>query len=107
MVIFFLPLASCITKRSDNSYVPLNSSRSQGGTSTVSSSEALMDAGFNDSKSTPKPTVSMPQYPMARPVPGKPGFVFSPYSSKVVDVKGIASGSAVYDPTTGGKFVVP
>ena len=37
--------------------------------------------------------------PVAIPVPGKDGFVFSPYNNKVVDVKGFAPGTLVADPT--------
>jgi hypothetical protein len=44
-------------------------------------------------------------------VPGKEGFVFSPYNNKVVDVRDIPSGTLVQDPTyTGagkGYFRVP
>lgn len=36
---------------------------------------------------------------VARPVPGKPGFVFSPFNNKLIDVKGIPSGTLVQDPT--------
>jgi len=36
---------------------------------------------------------------VARPVPGKPGFVFSPFNNKIIDVKGIPSGTLVQDPT--------
>ncbi|MFD0894823.1 hypothetical protein KBB96_04600 [Luteolibacter ambystomatis] len=38
-------------------------------------------------------------YPFANPVPGKEGFVFSPYNNKMVDVRDIASGTLVEDPT--------
>lgn len=38
-------------------------------------------------------------YDFARPVPGKPGFVFSPYNEKVIDVRDIPSGTLVQDPT--------
>lgn len=37
--------------------------------------------------------------PVARPVPGKPGFVFSPFNNKIIDVKGIPAGKLVSDPT--------
>lgn len=37
--------------------------------------------------------------PVAAAVPGKPGFVFSPHNNKVVDVRGISSGTLVQDPT--------
>jgi hypothetical protein len=45
----------------------------------------------------------IPQMPLAIPeariVPGKPGFVFSPYNAKIIDVKGLKPGMLVADPT--------
>ncbi len=38
-------------------------------------------------------------YAFANKVPGKEGFVFSPYNNKVVDVRDIPSGTLVQDPT--------
>ncbi|GAA5476589.1 hypothetical protein [Haloferula helveola] len=35
---------------------------------------------------------------VARPAPGKPGFVFSPYGNRLVDVRGIPAGTLVADP---------
>ncbi len=46
----------------------------------------------------PKPTTPPKNHPVAAAVPGKPGFVFSPFNNKVVDVRGIASGTLVADP---------
>lgn len=37
-------------------------------------------------------------YPVAVAVPGKPGFVFSPYNNGIVDVRAIPSGTLVSDP---------
>lgn len=37
--------------------------------------------------------------PVAEPVPGQPGMVISPYNGKHIDVKGIAPGTLVADPT--------
>lgn len=51
-----------------------------------------------------------PKYPTAAAVPGKPGFVFNPYTHNIVDVKGIASGKLVRDPEDNDpthKFRVP
>ena len=51
---------------------------------------------------------STPQFPTARRVPNKPGFVFSPSDpSKYVDVSGYPSGSKVKDPYSGKIFTVP
>jgi hypothetical protein len=36
--------------------------------------------------------------PTAASVPGRPGFVFSPFNNKIIDVKGIPSGTIVADP---------
>jgi hypothetical protein len=52
---------------------------------------------------TPPPPPPVEQkradYPFANKVPGKEGFVFSPYNNKVVDVRDIPSGTLVQDPT--------
>lgn len=58
----------------------------------------------------PRSAASPPaQYPTAKPVPGKPGYVFSPYdpSGGYVDVSGYAPGSKVKDPYSGKVFFVP
>lgn len=49
------------------------------------------------------------QLPTAKAVPGKPGYVFSPFdpSGGYVDVTGYASGSKVKDPYSGKVFLVP
>lgn len=47
----------------------------------------------------PNPPERRPDYPFANKVPGKDGFVFSPYNNKVVDVRDIPSGTLVQDPT--------
>jgi hypothetical protein len=36
--------------------------------------------------------------PIAKAVPGQPGFVFSPFNNKIVDLRGITSGTLVADP---------
>ncbi len=48
----------------------------------------------------PEPPKPLPgPRPTAIAVPGKPGFVFSPYNNKVIDVQGFNSGTLVADPT--------
>ncbi len=46
-----------------------------------------------------KPLEKRGDYAFANPVPGKEGFVFSPYNNKLVDVRDIPSGTLVQDPT--------
>jgi hypothetical protein len=48
---------------------------------------------------TPPAEPKRTDYAFANKVPGKEGFVFSPYNNKVVDVRDIPSGTLVQDPT--------
>jgi hypothetical protein len=67
------------------------------------------------SESKPKPTPATTsasassELPYAKPVPGKPGYVYSPYDPNggYVDVKGFAPGQKVKDPYSGKIFLVP
>ena len=66
-----------------------------------------------ESQTAPAPTVAPTttakgDYPYGVPVPGKPGFVRSPYSpDKMTDVRGYAPGTEVKDPYTQKIFLVP
>jgi hypothetical protein len=54
----------------------------------------------NPNPEPPKPaTPEKRDFAFANKVPGKDGFVFSPYNNKVVDVRDIPSGTLVQDPT--------
>jgi hypothetical protein len=61
------------------------------------------------STSPSRNTSTQSQIPTAKPVPGKPGYVFSPFdpSGGYVDVTGYASGQKVKDPYSGKIFLVP
>jgi len=67
------------------------------------------------SASTTPPPVSSPvvnsavQFPVAKPVPGKPGLVFNPFKANggYIDVSGYAPGSKVKDPESQKIFIVP
>jgi hypothetical protein len=64
------------------------------------------------SKPSPGPSrtaSTQAQLPTAKPVPGKPGYVFSPFdpSGGYVDVTGYTSGQKVKDPYSGKIFLVP
>jgi hypothetical protein len=61
-------------------------------------------------KSTPAAKSAPPEesFPVGKPVPDKPGYVFSPFEpAKYVDVSGFPSGSKVKDPYSGKIFLVP
>lgn len=60
------------------------------------------------SSSSPQGT-SASKIPYAKPVPGKPGYVYSPFDPNggYVDVTGYAAGSKAKDPYSGKIFIVP
>ncbi len=49
------------------------------------------------------------KYPYAKPVPDKPGFVYSPYTDELVhiNVEGFKRGTQVKDPFANKIFLVP
>jgi hypothetical protein len=62
--------------------------------------QARTDNAPTDPSTTPKPPERKPaNVPTAQPVPGKEGFVFSPFNNKVIDVRDMPSGTLVADPT--------
>jgi CCR4-NOT transcriptional regulation complex NOT5 subunit len=81
--------------------------------SAPASSTPSSTASSTPAPETPKPPTEEKRadYKFANKVPGKEGFVFSPYNNKVVDVRDMPSGTLVQDPTyTGagkGYFRVP
>jgi hypothetical protein len=62
----------------------------------------------SSSQGTPTST-SGSKIPYAKPVPGKPGYVYSPFDPNggYVDVTGYAAGSKAKDPYSGKIFIVP
>jgi hypothetical protein len=73
---------------------------------THPSTSAMSHPGATPQSSS---TTSSAQFPVAKPVPGKPGYVFSPYDPNggYVDVSGYPSGSKVKDPYSQKIFLVP
>jgi hypothetical protein len=80
-----------------------------------SSSEKPSSSENPKPQSTPAPNpvpsgpVEKGDIPYAKPVPGKPGFVFSPYDQYkgYIDVRGFPPGTEVKDPYSGKSFLVP
>ena len=67
------------------------------------------DASHTGSDSTPTQPTGPKDYKYGTPVPGKPGFVTSPYAPAAgyVDVRGFGPATEVKDPYTGKIFLVP
>lgn len=80
-------------------------------TTTTPTTTAAPSGSSTQPTATPPVEEKRPEYKFAQKVPGKDGFVLSPYNGKVVDVRDIPSGTLVQDPTyTGadkGYFRVP
>jgi hypothetical protein len=71
---------------------------------------ARADTTQPESKPSPPPQASSSTaFPIAKAVPDKPGYVFSPFDSsgRYVDVSGYTPGTKVKDPWTDKIFVVP
>ena len=94
---------------------PARSPRTITSTTTASSppqqNEAYPPASATSHPVTPQSssTNSAAQFPVAKAVPGKPGYVFSPYDPNggYVDISGYPSGSKVKDPYSQKIFLVP
>lgn len=57
-----------------------------------------------------KPETSTTELPTAKPVPGKPGFVYNPFNPKdtrLLDCRSKAPGTKAKDPFSGKLFIVP
>jgi hypothetical protein len=85
---------------------------SDGNTAQVTSKSGL---GVNGNSTfhrggTPAAPKVASEFPTAKRVPEKPGFVYNPYdptSKRLLDVTGKPSGTKVKDPSTGKTFIVP
>ena len=83
-------------------------------TTTSSQSAATQSAPRPSPRTSASPTQraaqqQTPSFPTAKAVPGKPGFVISPYDANggYVDVTGYPSGSKAKDPYSQKIFIVP
>jgi len=81
-------------------------SRTSRGSSGMTRSQA---AQSSTSVSSVRPSAPSAAFPTGKLVPGKPGYVFSPFDKegRYVDVSGFAPGTKVKDPWTDKIFVVP
>lgn len=70
----------------------------------------VSEGGGEATQPKPKPKLEKKDYPFASKIEGKVGFVLSPYTSSMVDVRDIPAGTLVEDPTQKGEkklFRVP
>jgi len=81
--------------------------RRRGGASSTTKSSSQVKPSSSPSPVTSSSTE--PMFPTAKAVPGKPGYVLSPFDARgrYVDVSGYPSGSQAKDPWTDKIFIVP
>jgi PEGA domain len=81
--------------------------RKRGGASSITKSRSQVKPSSSSSPLTPSSTE--PMFPTAKAVPGKPGYVYSPFdaSGRYIDVSDYPSGSKAKDPWTDKIFIVP
>ena len=76
--------------------------------STQRTSPTVTEAPVAPRKSPASPTQKTTEAPVARPVPGKPGYVYSlDPQGGIVDVTGYKSGDKAKDPYTKQVFIIP
>ena len=81
--------------------------------SSATTAQRVNPKGTSQTKIKPSPSThaasAQLEFPTAKSVPGKPGYVLSPFdaSGRYVDVSGYTSGSKVKDPWTDKIFIVP
>jgi len=78
---------------------------------TSASSSPRVTANKPSAKPSPSSqrSAGATQFPVAKPVPGRPGLVFNPFNTSggYIDVSGYAPGSKVKDPDSQQIFIVP
>ncbi len=96
----FLSKTKSKGQSSDNEILPIRGVSPPYTTDFATSSQA--DAGNENqlaiTSAPPTATTTIRPYPHATAIPGRPGYVYSPYSRRVIDVVSIASGTLVNEP---------
>jgi hypothetical protein len=82
-------------KKKENADQTADTNVGNGGSSTTSDNGSSATSDTSTSTSPEKKR----DYAFASKVPGKEGFVFSPYNNKIIDVRDMPSGTLVSDPT--------
>ena len=97
------------TTEATSSDVTQPGQRMPAGTASASRTTRKETAQSSTRAGSSRPLASQENFPTAKAVPGKSGYVFSPFDAegRYVDVSGFAPGTKVKDPWTDKIFLVP
>ena len=97
------------TTEATSSDVTQPGQRMPAGTASASRATRKETAQSSTRAGSSRPSASQENFPTAKAVPGKSGYVFSPFDTegRYVDVSGFAPGTKVKDPWTDKIFLVP
>ena len=97
------------TTEATSSDVTQPGQRMPAGTASASRTTRKETAQSSTRAGSSRPSASQENFPTAKAVPGKSGYVFSPVDTegRYVDVSGFAPGTKVKDPWTDKIFLVP
>jgi hypothetical protein len=97
------------TTEATSSDVTQPGQRMPAGTASASRTTRKETAQSSTRAGSSRPSASQENFPTAKAVPGKSGYVFSPSDTegRYVDVSGFAPGTKVKDPWTDKIFLVP
>jgi len=97
------------TTEATSSDVTQPGQRMLAGTASASRTTRKETAQSSTRAGSSRPSASQENFPTAKAVPGKSGYVFSPFDTegRYVDVSGFAPGTKVKDPWTDKIFLVP
>ncbi len=97
------------TTEATSSDVTQPGQRMPAGTASASRTTRKETAQSSTKTGSSRSSASQENFPTAKAVPGKSGYVFSPFDTegRYVDVSGFASGTKVKDPWTDKIFLVP
>jgi len=97
------------TTEATSSDVTQPGQRMPAGTASASRTTRKETAQSSTRAGSSRPSASQENFPTAKAVPGKSGYVFSPFDTegRYVDVSGFAPGTKVKDPWTDKIFLVP
>ena len=97
------------TTEATSSDVTQPGQRMPAGTASASRTTRKETAKSSTKAGSSRPSTPQENFPTAKSVPGKSGYVFSPFDTegRYVDVSGFAPGTKVKDPWTDKIFLVP